>query len=369
MSDEEHMVTEFYRAFGIAIGTSPAMPDEVTCALRIQSIQQELDELQAAFANQDVVVVAKELADLLYAVYGTAISCGIDIVPIFREVHRSNMNQVGVCPRADGTWIGPVGYTPPRLQPILAAQGSIEPYDAAVHTQQKNSGGVVYAPILQAGTLGPVPLDKPQAMRGILPLSSGGRLPHVVHSDRREGSTSMREALLVQCPRCGKSFVRRSHRQGLKERLLSLFYIYPFRCQVCANRFRAFQFRVVYAKRALDRRQYARLPTQLPTIFAEAVKSGEQRVGQGVVTAISLGGCYLQTVVRLLGGTLVSLELQTEQNTPAIVVEAAIVRVVRPTGAGLEFLRLSEPEQERLKQFIDQLLTAQRATRHEVESR
>ena len=32
MSDEERMVTEFYRAFGIAMGTSPAMPDEVTHA-------------------------------------------------------------------------------------------------------------------------------------------------------------------------------------------------------------------------------------------------------------------------------------------------------------------------------------------------
>ena len=63
MSDEEHMVTEFYRAFGIAVGISPAMPDEVTCALRIRSIQQELDELQAAFAHQDVVVVAKELTE------------------------------------------------------------------------------------------------------------------------------------------------------------------------------------------------------------------------------------------------------------------------------------------------------------------
>jgi hypothetical protein len=238
-----------------------------------------------------------------------------------------------------------------------------------VHTQQKNSDGGGYAPTLQVGRLGPVPKDKPQAMRGILPLSSGDRLPHVVHIDRPEGSTSMREALMVQCPRCGKSFVRRSHRQGLKERLLSLFYIYPFRCQVCANRFRAFQFRVVYAKRTLDRRQYARLPTQIPTRFAEAIKPGEQRVGQGVVTAISLGGCYLQTVVRLLGGTLVSLQLQTEQNTPAIVVEAAIVRAVRSTGVGLEFLRLSEPEQERLHQFIQQLLTAQRATKHEAESR
>ena len=73
-----------------------------------------------------------------------------------------------------------------------------------------------------------------------------------------------------------------------------------------------------------------------------------------MVTDISLGGCYLQTVVQLSQGTLVSLELQTEQHTPAIAVEAAIVRVVRPTGVGLAFLRLSEPE--RFSQFIHQLL-------------
>jgi hypothetical protein len=69
--------------------------------------------------------------------------------------------------------------------------------------------------------------------------------------------------------------------------------------------------------------------------------------------------------VQLSQGTLVSLELQTEQHTPAIVVEAAIVRIVRPAGVGLEFLRLSEPEHERFSQFIRQLLVAQVPTEAE----
>jgi c-di-GMP-binding flagellar brake protein YcgR len=166
----------------------------------------------------------------------------------------------------------------------------------------------------------------------------------------------MRESLTMRCPRCGKSFARRSHRQGLKERLLSLVYLYPFRCQVCANRFRVFQFRSRYVKRTVDRRQYARLSTRIPTTFAEDIKPGEQRVGEGVVTDISLSGCYMQTVVQLSQGTVVSLELQTEQHTPAIAVAAAIVRIVRSTGVGLEFLWMSEPEQERFSQFIRQLL-------------
>ena len=176
-----------------------------------------------------------------------------------------------------------------------------------------------------------------------------------------EGDLGMHESLALHCPRCGKSFVRRSHRQGVIERLVSLVYVYPFRCQVCAYRFKLFQFGVRYAKHLIDRRQYERLPTHVPVMFAESVTPGEERRGKGVVTDIALGGCHLQTVVQLSEGTLLSLELQTAENAPAIAVEAAIVRSVRPTSVGLEFLRLNGSAQERLSQFVYQLLTEQRA--------
>jgi len=337
MSVEQEMVTAFHRAFDIAIGTLPAVPDTATCALRVSLIQEEFAEVCEALSQRDIEAVAKELADLLYVVYGTAVSCGIDMAPIFREVHRSNMSKVGGHKRADGKWIKPPDYSPARLQPILAAQGSLEYHD----------GAVVSLPI-------PAQESPPQVVQGeLLPLAANDRKAGRPHNS----TPRMRESLRVRCPRCGKSFVRRSQRQGLKERLLSLAYLYPFRCQVCANRFRAFQFRARYVKRTVDRRQYARLSTWIPTTFAENITPGEQRVGAGVVTDISLGGCYLHTVVQLSQGTLVSLELQTEQHTPAIAVEAAIVRILRPTGLGLAFLRLSEPE--RFSQFIYQLLVGQ----------
>jgi len=81
MSDEQRMVTEFHRAFDIVIGPSPSIPDEATCALRVNLIQEEFDELREALAQRDVEAVAKELADLLYVVYGTAVSCGLDMAP------------------------------------------------------------------------------------------------------------------------------------------------------------------------------------------------------------------------------------------------------------------------------------------------
>src|SRR5438093_11516610 len=123
MTDEQRMVAEFHRLFGIAIGTVPAAPDEATRSLRGNLIQEEFDELQEAFAQQDPSAIAKELADLLYVIYGTAVSCGIDLEPVFREVERSNMSKVGGHKRADGKWVKPPGYSPARIQPILAAQG------------------------------------------------------------------------------------------------------------------------------------------------------------------------------------------------------------------------------------------------------
>lgn len=126
MTDEQRMVSEFHRAFDVLIATGPTAPDEATRLLRIRLIQEEFDELQAALGEQDLAAVAKELADLLYVVYGTAVSCGIDLDPVFREVHRSNMTKVGGHKRADGKWVKPPGYSPARIEPILAAQeGSV----------------------------------------------------------------------------------------------------------------------------------------------------------------------------------------------------------------------------------------------------
>lgn len=122
MTNEQRMVAEFHRLFGIAIGIVPAAPDEATRSLRVNLIQEEFDELQQALAQQDVSAIAKELSDLLYVVYGTAVSCGIDLEPVFREVHRSNLSKVGGHKREDGKWVKPPTYSPASIQPILAAQ-------------------------------------------------------------------------------------------------------------------------------------------------------------------------------------------------------------------------------------------------------
>ncbi|MDH5429850.1 MAG: hypothetical protein OEZ57_15230 [Nitrospirota bacterium] len=124
MNDAQKMVQEFHKQFDIPIAATPSIPDEATQTLRNRLIQEEFEEFQEAMHNKDLPNMAKELADLLYVVYGTAVSLGIDMEPVFKEVHRSNMSKVGGYKREDGKWIKPPTYSPADIQPILKNQKS-----------------------------------------------------------------------------------------------------------------------------------------------------------------------------------------------------------------------------------------------------
>jgi predicted HAD superfamily Cof-like phosphohydrolase len=125
MRDEQAMVEEFHRKFSIVAQATPTDLNEETKRLRVRLIEEEFDELKESMAGGDLASVAKEMADLLYVVYGTAVSYGIDMDPVFREVHRSNMSKVGGYKREDGKWVKPATYSPARIEPILAEQGSV----------------------------------------------------------------------------------------------------------------------------------------------------------------------------------------------------------------------------------------------------
>ncbi|HET9963240.1 MAG TPA: MazG nucleotide pyrophosphohydrolase domain-containing protein [Nitrospiraceae bacterium] len=127
MIEQQAMVEEFHRKFEIAVSDSPCLPAEATRILREKLIQEEFDELKEAMAKQELVGIAKELADLLYVVYGTAVSYGLDMDPVFREVHRSNLSKVGGYKRADGKWVKPSTYSPAHLAPIVERQRVTSP--------------------------------------------------------------------------------------------------------------------------------------------------------------------------------------------------------------------------------------------------
>ncbi|HEX9155061.1 MAG TPA: MazG nucleotide pyrophosphohydrolase domain-containing protein [Nitrospira sp.] len=122
MTEAQAMVEAFHRMFGIVVHHAPTVVDDRTRALRERLIQEEFEELKEAMAKNDLACIAKEMADLLYVVYGTAVSYGIDMDPVFREVHRSNMSKVGGYKREDGKWVKPASYSPASIEPILTEQ-------------------------------------------------------------------------------------------------------------------------------------------------------------------------------------------------------------------------------------------------------
>lgn len=89
---------------------------------RLHMVGQEASELALAWRNQDLVKLADGLADLLYVTLGCAAALGIDVEPLFDEVHRSNMTKDLKTDRDNMHPKGP-NYQPPQLEPILKAQG------------------------------------------------------------------------------------------------------------------------------------------------------------------------------------------------------------------------------------------------------
>lgn len=125
MANQQAMVEMFHRTFDIVVNPVPTVADQRTRELRVKLIQEEFDELREALATEDLSSIAKEMADLLYVVYGTAVSYGIDMDPIFQEVHRSNMSKVGGYKREDGKWVKPPTYSPAHIEPILEEQAKV----------------------------------------------------------------------------------------------------------------------------------------------------------------------------------------------------------------------------------------------------
>ena len=157
MTDEQQQVEEFHRTFEILALRTPTVPDEATRLLRERLIEEEFAELREAMAAGDIPSIAKELADLLYVVYGTAVSCGIDMEDVFREVHRSNMSKVGGYKRADGKWVKPPTYSKAALEPGPTLEAMIVSELSVTVPERVAPLSKRMAPKLPAGSCHPLP--------------------------------------------------------------------------------------------------------------------------------------------------------------------------------------------------------------------
>lgn len=127
LSEITRMVTEFHSSFGLPMSVRPTT--QVTSdlvQLRIDLLTEEVGEFAEASDAGDVVEIADALADIVYVAFGAAITYGIDLDAVLREVHRSNMSKLDEfgrpVMRADGKVLKSHRYREPDVAGTLLDQ-------------------------------------------------------------------------------------------------------------------------------------------------------------------------------------------------------------------------------------------------------
>jgi len=97
MSDMSNFnkVKTFMNTYGQDVKEKAEFPENKIVQLRIDLIEEELNELKEAIKNKDIVEVADALTDILYVTYGAGHSFGVNLDECFDEVQRSNMSKLG----------------------------------------------------------------------------------------------------------------------------------------------------------------------------------------------------------------------------------------------------------------------------------
>jgi predicted HAD superfamily Cof-like phosphohydrolase len=139
---EQNCVEEFHRKFGQAIGQNAgdnwgdaairkhraklvleeALEFVAASGVDVGELLNELPELQPHAYLPDAV---DGLCDLLYVIYGSGVTHGVDLRSPFEVVHLANMAKFGGGVTAEGKVIKPPGWKPPDLTPVLREQGWI----------------------------------------------------------------------------------------------------------------------------------------------------------------------------------------------------------------------------------------------------
>jgi len=116
-------ILDFHKAAELHIEDKPTIPPADISKLRWSLIEEEIEETREAIFQGNLIEIADGIVDSIVVLLGTAVSYGIDIRPIWNEVHKTNMAKVGGRRREDGKLLKPAGWTPPDVEGELRKQG------------------------------------------------------------------------------------------------------------------------------------------------------------------------------------------------------------------------------------------------------
>ncbi len=95
MKKQLDLVEEFHRKFKTPVLKNPSLIPSDRFDLRYRLMKDEVEEYLKGVQRGDLKNIVKELADILYAVYGTILEHGLQdkMEDIFKEVHKSQMSK------------------------------------------------------------------------------------------------------------------------------------------------------------------------------------------------------------------------------------------------------------------------------------
>ena len=85
----------FMTTFGQEVKKKPSLSTDKINNLRINLIEEELNEFKEAISKNDLKAAADALTDILYVTYGAGHAFGINLDNCFEEVQKSNMSKLG----------------------------------------------------------------------------------------------------------------------------------------------------------------------------------------------------------------------------------------------------------------------------------
>jgi predicted HAD superfamily Cof-like phosphohydrolase len=112
-------VKTFMETFGQEVKTKPSFNTDKINSLRYDLIKEELEELNVAMKNKDLLEVADALTDILYVTYGAGHAFGIDLDKCFEEVQSSNMSKLSEDGKPIYNELGKVMKGPKYFKPDL----------------------------------------------------------------------------------------------------------------------------------------------------------------------------------------------------------------------------------------------------------
>jgi predicted HAD superfamily Cof-like phosphohydrolase len=120
-------VLDFHAAFDLPREPLPtAHVGDTLAQLRVRLLREEVEEFAEASEKRDLVAIADALADVVYVAYGSALTYGIDLDAVLREVHRSNMSKLDSSGRpvmrGDGKVMKSERYRPPDVGAVVDQQ-------------------------------------------------------------------------------------------------------------------------------------------------------------------------------------------------------------------------------------------------------